>query len=286
MMEVLNYLDGEIKTSFELLPDEMVVYVLSFVDTDTLLNCRLVSKRWLDLIEAYVFQEKASRENEYVNNGNGYFSFSEIDTNTVRKLDLPWYIFYVICKHDPFNRNLVKNPCGHEGLKYWVSTSYHNMWIVEKSPEGASPLPNDPDFDGHTSCFVSTYRQCSKQQKIIFKDYGLNSTVMKYLNPEIFVSEWYSGRFDCGCKYTLKAAIHDSNGKLIEQHNYNDVLPQWEANIWTKASHSFKNQSDANHLILYHSGVDTQFWAGHYGTKISGSVVKVILPIRFKCAEK
>jgi hypothetical protein len=64
------------------------------------------------------------------------------------------------------------------------------MWIVEKSPEGASPLPNDPDFDGHTSCFVSTYRQCSKQQKIIFKDYGLNSTVMKYLNPEIFVSEW------------------------------------------------------------------------------------------------
>jgi hypothetical protein len=116
MMEVLNYLDGEIKTSFELLPDEMVVYVLSFVDTDTLLNCRLVSKRWLDLIEAYVFQEKASRENEYVNNGNGYFSFSEIDTNTVRKLDLPWYIFYVICKHDPFNRNLVKNPCGHGKL--------------------------------------------------------------------------------------------------------------------------------------------------------------------------
>lgn len=111
-MEVLNYLDGDIKNTFDLLPDEMVVYALSFVDVDTLLACRLVSRRWRELIEAYVFQEKASRENEYVNNGHGFFSFSQIDSNTVRKLDLPWYIFYVICKHDPFNRNLVKNPCG------------------------------------------------------------------------------------------------------------------------------------------------------------------------------
>jgi len=44
----------------------------------------------------------------------------------------------------------------------------------------------------------------------------------------------YTGRFDCGCKYALRATVHDGNDKLIEQHNYNDVLPQWEANIWTK----------------------------------------------------
>lgn len=77
-----------------------------------------------------------------------------------------------------------------EGLDHWVTSSYHNMWIVEKLPLGAPPLPDDPDFDGQTSCFVSTYRQCSKHQKIIFKHYGLNSTVMKFLHPEIFVSEW------------------------------------------------------------------------------------------------
>lgn len=115
-MEVPSYICGEIENPFDLLPDEMVIYVLKFVDADTLVRCRLVSKKWLELIEAYVFQEKASRENEYVNNGQGYLSFSQIDSKTVRKLDLPWYIFYVICKHDPFNRNFVKNPCGQSKL--------------------------------------------------------------------------------------------------------------------------------------------------------------------------
>jgi len=101
---------------FDLLPDEMVVYTLSFIDADTLMDCRLVCKRWRELIDAYVFQEKASRENEFVNNGRGFYSFSQIDSNSVRKLELPWYVFYVICKYDPFNRNLVKNHCGQSKL--------------------------------------------------------------------------------------------------------------------------------------------------------------------------
>jgi len=101
---------------FDVLPDEMVVNTLSFVDADTLLDCRLVCKRWQELIDAYVFQEKASRENEFVNNGRGYHSFSQIDSNSVRKLELPWYVFHVICKYDPFNRNLVKNHCGQSKL--------------------------------------------------------------------------------------------------------------------------------------------------------------------------
>lgn len=104
--------DGVQEKPFESLPDEMVVCTLSFVDPDTLLNCRLVCQRWHQLIDAYVFQEKASRDNELANGGRGYHSFSLIDSNTVRKLDLPWYVFYAICKYDPFNRNLVKNHCG------------------------------------------------------------------------------------------------------------------------------------------------------------------------------
>lgn len=102
--------------SFDLLPNEMVVNTLSFIDSSTLLNCRLVCKRWQELIDSCVFQEKASRENKFVNKGRGYHSFSEIDSNNVRKLDLPWYVFYIICKYDPFNRNLVKNNCGQSKL--------------------------------------------------------------------------------------------------------------------------------------------------------------------------
>lgn len=108
---------------FGLLPDEMVVYTLSFVDADSLLCCRLVCRSWRQLIDAYVYQEKASCENQSVNDGRGYYSFSQIDSKTVRKLDFPWYVFYTICKHDPFNRNLVKNNCGQS--KFDVSRRYH-----------------------------------------------------------------------------------------------------------------------------------------------------------------
>lgn len=100
------------KNHFNLLPDEMVVHVLSFVNIDSLLDCRLVCRRWKVLIDSLVYQEKAAQENEFVNNGHGFYSFSQIDSNTVRKLKLPWYVFYAVCKYDPFNRNLVKNNCG------------------------------------------------------------------------------------------------------------------------------------------------------------------------------
>lgn len=114
MMNVSNLISksSDVVSPFNLLPDEMVIHLLTFVDADSLLNCKLVCKSWKSFIDAYVFQEKASRENEFVNNGKGYCSFSHIDSNTVRKLDYPWYVFYAICKHDPFHRNLVRNNCG------------------------------------------------------------------------------------------------------------------------------------------------------------------------------
>lgn len=98
--------------SFDLLPDEMVVHALSFADADALLSCRLVCARWHQLVDDFVFREKASRENNIANGGRGYCSFSQIDSSIVKKLELPWFVFYVICKHDPFGRNLVKNHCG------------------------------------------------------------------------------------------------------------------------------------------------------------------------------
>lgn len=97
---------------FGLLPDEMVIYTLNFVDPDTLLNCRLVCKSWREFIDSDVFQDKASRENEI----HRFYSFSHIHPSTVKKLDLPWFVFYVICKYDPFNRNIVKNNCGQSKL--------------------------------------------------------------------------------------------------------------------------------------------------------------------------
>ena len=32
-------------------------------------------------------------------------------------------------------------------------------------------------------------------------------------------------------------------------------------------------------IRFYHGGKDTQFWAGHYGSKMSGACVKLMIPL-------
>lgn len=42
----------------------------------------------------------------------------------------------------------------------------------------------------------------------------------------------------------------------------------------------FKNYGPGVRFIkFYHGGVDTQFWAGHYGSKMSGACVKLMIPL-------
>lgn len=98
--------------SFDSLSDKTVVRVLKYVDADTLLSCRLVCKLWRVLVDLYAFQEKAAEQNKWINGGRGHSSFSRVDADTVTKLDLPWFVFYAVCKHDPFDRNLVDHSPG------------------------------------------------------------------------------------------------------------------------------------------------------------------------------
>lgn len=73
--------------------------------------------------------------------------------------------------------------------KYWTIPPNHN-WSIEQTPQGTCELPNDPDFGGYRSCFVTTYRVCSKSQLIILKNYGLTKKIIKCLRPDILISDW------------------------------------------------------------------------------------------------
>lgn len=45
---------------------------------------------------------------------------------------------------------------------------------------------------------------------------------------------------------------------------------------WKKVEMNVKDyiKEDILHLIFEHEGHDTQFWKGHYGSKMAGAVVK------------
>lgn len=99
------------------LPEEVVSNVLSYLDCKTLLLSRRVCQSWKNIIDTTAFKLKVKRSKAK--------SLENLSPASLSKL--PWFIFYAICKKDPFNQNLILNGCGqgkpleillffHEGL--------------------------------------------------------------------------------------------------------------------------------------------------------------------------
>ncbi|CAH1731072.1 F-box only protein 2-like [Aphis gossypii] len=281
---------------FDLLPDEMLIHTLILIDAKTLLDCRLVCKRWQELIDAFVFQEKAALENKFVNNGQGYSSFSQIGSNDIRKIELPWYVFYVISKYDPFNRNLIKNHCGQDHWLHWESINAAGVMApflsdldldydfsqVSRIPQSEQLLLSDPDFDGQSSFFNVDFRHLrSIYQEIIFKDYGLNVALMKTLQPKIVFSSWSKTRYQY-ILYRLQATIYSetNSSKVVTADSFNEESPT----EWKRASDSIETMGHETSLRLNHSVIEILEQPALYNFQVTCSVVKILLPIKYKNA--
>lgn len=113
------------------IPIELIQPIFCHVDEKTLLNCQLVCKRWNEIITNYVWRKKAE-----IKTGHRFSS------NTV----LEWKDFYLICVKNLFGRNLLKNPSGADGLKYWKFVTDH-FFVHENEQEFLS----DNSYDSNSS---------------------------------------------------------------------------------------------------------------------------------------
>lgn len=158
------------------IPEELLGELFCYVDCKSLLNCQLVCKRWKDLIQEYVWRKKAE------------LIFGQ-SLQCLKSYELPWTVYYKICKKNPFERNLLKNHSGQEGLKkHWViSRQGGDHWRIEKPPVGVPPLPDDPVFEGKNSCFVTSYSLCSKRQIVDLIAEGLSDVLLDTFQPPIQV---------------------------------------------------------------------------------------------------
>lgn len=258
------------------LPQEVMANILSFVDPHTLVfSCRLVCKRWKEIVEGSdMWRTKLFRENREALKINNVMSRGQ--------LVHPWYMYYAFCKHNAFGKNLLKNTCGEDKLQHWtLLENGGDKWRVEDIPQGSDPLPQELQKEGFHCCFATSYMWCVKVQTIDLYSLGLTKQIME-LRPPIHVSEWFAARFDCGCIYDLKIALLNAAGKVEETgavHTERRV-EQWEGNEWHKVSHTFEKYSpDIRYIRFIHGGKDTQFWAGHYGSKMAGAKVYVTLPV-------
>lgn len=174
----------------------------------------------------------------------------------------------------PFNRNLILNPSGKDDLKFWQIERGRDGIIVEKSPCGTDPIPEEAGLPSQ-HCFVTSYTECRRMQQIDLHSVGVIPWVMKVLKPRITASEWVSARFDCDSWTELTLSLLRNKEVVAEKKVYWSSKDDGTVNReWYKIEVELRDYPEGVTSIKYQSrGKDHQFWAGHYGAKSAGSAV-------------
>lgn len=247
------------------LPEQLIEYVLTFVNhKDLLKNCRRTCKLFRGIIDSNGFWKiKCLRDGKVI----PAFNLEELPPRYYQRI----YI------GNPYGRNLLRN--GHGDSPKGTFAFWHIMenggdgWKYEETPGGADPLPLEKQ-----GCFVTSYGPCTKKQIINLVGEGVLPVILDNYKPDIEVSEWHAARFDCGSVYILTVSLLNDKRKVLQEYSTDSIeTEQWQGKEWSQVTHVFRDYPAGVRFVQFqHSGTDTQFWAGHYGSKMAGGVVRVL----------
>ncbi|XP_047384883.1 F-box only protein 27 [Sciurus carolinensis] len=250
------------------LPPELLLVVLSHVPPRTLLSrCRRVCRGWRALVDGQaLWLLILARDHGAA--GRALLSFVRNclpPASDARPCPLGRF-----CERRPLGRNLICNPCGQEGLRKWMVQHGGDGWVVE---ENKTTVPGAPS----QTCFVTSFSWCRKKQVLDLEEEGLWPELLDSGRIEICVSDWWGARHDSGCMYRLLVQLLDADQTVLDKFSaVPDPIEQWNNNICLQVTHVFSNIKMGVRFVSFeHWGQDTQFWAGHYGARVTNSSVIV-----------
>ncbi|XP_027000299.1 F-box only protein 6-like isoform X8 [Tachysurus fulvidraco] len=153
----------------------------------------------------------------------------------IHKVPRHWQMFYFLCK---MRRNLLKNP-NADGFAGWkIEENGGDGWIKD-----CIFVPH-PD-ETVTKCFVTSYE--------------------------------YAPRWDCGSEYQIQVELLNHRKRTVQSFESEPVFfPQWNDQKWEEMTYTFKDYGPGIRFIRFkHGGKDTQYWAGHYGIRVTHSSVEI-----------
>ncbi|XP_051063536.1 F-box only protein 27 isoform X2 [Phodopus roborovskii] len=218
------------------LPPELLLVVLSHVPPRSLLlHCRRVCRAWRALVDGQALWLLMLARDRSAA-GRALLTLARRCLPPARE-DVPCPLGQ-FCARRPLGRNLISNPCGQEGLRKWMVQHGGDGWVVEDNMKAVPGAPSQ-------TCFVTSFR--------------------------------WGARHDSGCKYRLLVKLLDAHQNVLDKFSaVPDPIEQWNNNIYLQVTHVFSNIGRGVRFVSFeHWGQDTQFWAGHYGARVTNSSVIV-----------
>lgn len=165
-------------------------------------------------------------------------------------------------------QNLITNADATTGLDGWtVTANGGNGWAARSNTGATYP-------EGYTGHYATSYGWDRKNQIIDLVAAGYTAGKMD-LSPEIEVSEYILSRGDCQGKYQMVVKLlAEDKTTVIAEYSSGTLLPA--RNVWTLHAHIFKGYgAGVRYISFEHAGVDSNWWAGHYGAYMTGASVVV-----------
>ncbi|XP_027219715.2 F-box only protein 44 isoform X1 [Penaeus vannamei] len=257
----------------KIVPEEILYIIFSFVPArDLLRSVTYVCKYWHDLLTHFHFWFR-KLEVERI-------ALSDETKEKLLSLDDEKRALYILqglaTRYLPLNQNMIKNPCGADGLKHWHCRRNRKMIAVESEPVGSDPIPEEAKLPTQ-HCFVTSYQSSSRTQSFTLSERGLSPELMDLLRPKIYVCQWVSARWDCRSESELVIALcgaqETKRVKLTWSSDDEDVV----GSKWYKMETTITDYPAGLSEITYSSfGKDLQYWAGFYGSKTTGSTLMLV----------
>ena len=254
-------------------------------------DCRLVSKDWRSFLdEPYFWQRRMSQR--------GNFSQKLLSLK-----DIQWSMLYMNTVYRPNLLRVVHNQQLTLDVAVWnilyqdwdtfkkgrhlidrVNVGLHRYrvgdgWDIESDCIGEDLVRLREENEGCKQNYVTTYYWCCKERIVDLHSMGFTQELLDEVQPSIVVSEWFAARDDCGSLYNLHVALLDHKYQVVETYDFQETTPQWLGGSlgWRRVEHTFADYGKGVMYVRFaHGGKDTQFWAGHYGSKMAGSQIRVV----------
>lgn len=242
------------------LPETILLELFTHVPArQLLLRCRLVCSLWRDLIDLVSLWKRKCLQEGFI-------------TEDWDQPVADWKIFYFLRS---LHRNLLHNPCAEEGFEFWsLDVNGGDEWKVEDLPgDQRKEFPNDQV----KKYFVTSYYTCLKSQVVDLKAEGYWEELMDTTRPDIKVKDWFAARPDCGSKYQLCVQLLSSAHAPLGTFQPDPATIQQKSDAkWREVSHTFSNYPPGVRYIWFqHGGVDTHYWAGWYGPRVTNSSITI-----------